>query len=380
MAYRKPPTCQDVLVKASLQLLFMLILVMPMAYIYVLTANYQPFHRGFFCDDQNLKHPYSSQTVPIGLCITIWAVISIVIIVLVESLRSLAEQGRGNPILRSQTPWIAVELYRHFGYFTLGAVSCLLFTEIAKYTIGRLRPHFLTICDPEYTDALCKDSSSQKYERFVIENEMDICRGLIINGGNYTARQLHEARLSFLSGHSSFSFFCGTFLVVYLQSRLSNFPRSKTSWLVSCTYRTLKISRPFLQFGLIILAFWVGLTRISDYFHHPMDVVTGAVVGIIFACVTLVVCADIFNKSSVFWRNVEEYGDPTLNQPENIGSRGEPGARLAEENLEYIDEYPGRSSEKNRNQHSNGSYRECEDIGQGKTKGKNPSQIMQTTM
>ena len=93
MAYT-PPTCQEVLVKSSLQVVFLLILVTPMAYIYVLTANYEPYHRGFYCDDQNLKHPYKEQTVPIALCIAIWAVLSIFFIVLVETLRSLAETGR----------------------------------------------------------------------------------------------------------------------------------------------------------------------------------------------------------------------------------------------------------------------------------------------
>ncbi len=69
---------------------------------------------------------------------------------------------------------------------------------------------------------------------------------------------------------------------------------------IQACVRSLKIARPFVQFGLIILAFWISLTRISDYFHHPMDVVTGALVGVLFACVTLVVIADIFNKPSTF--------------------------------------------------------------------------------
>ena len=33
---------------------------------------------------------------------------------------------------------------------------------------------------------------------------------------------LGEARKSFMSGHSSFSFYCATFLVMYLHARLSN--------------------------------------------------------------------------------------------------------------------------------------------------------------
>ena len=77
---------------------------------------------------------------------------------------------REKPILKSRTPWIAVELYRHFGYYALGAVSCLLFTEIAKYTIGRLRPHFLTICAPEYTAELCKVSLTRVLELLYLQS------------------------------------------------------------------------------------------------------------------------------------------------------------------------------------------------------------------
>ena len=50
--------------------------------------------RGFYCDDQALKHPYLEQSVPITLCITIWALASIICIVLVETLRAVAEKGR----------------------------------------------------------------------------------------------------------------------------------------------------------------------------------------------------------------------------------------------------------------------------------------------
>ena len=146
------PSCKNVLAKGVLDILCMVLLLMPMAYIYVFSSHYDPFQRGFFCDDQNLKHPYLPQTVPIVQCVLIWAVVSVFFIVLVETLRSMAHAQSGtrrtSPIPGSKTPWIAVELYRHFGYFSLGALTCLLFTELSKYSIGRLRPHYLTLCMP----------------------------------------------------------------------------------------------------------------------------------------------------------------------------------------------------------------------------------------
>ena len=307
------PTCLEVISKAGLEIVGMVALLMPLGYIYVFTSHYDPFHRGFFCDDQNLKHPYKEQTVPIVAALLIWAAISIIFILLVETLRSNAEYGkrRPDPIPgQKHPPWIAVEIYRHFGYFALGALGCLLFTEIAKYTIGRLRPHFITLCQPDLTAELCDDEYG--YKKFVTEDEDEICLGLQRNGGNFTKKQLHEARLSFLSGHSSFSFYCATFLIVYLQARLTTFPKCSTRW-VLLTYRVLKVFRPFIQFAMIILAFWISLTRISDYFHHPMDVVTGAFVGIAFAGMTLLVIADVFNRKSSFWKAVKSES-PQLQQ------------------------------------------------------------------
>lgn len=300
------PTLGVVLGKACLELVGMGLLLLPMAYIYVFTAHFEPFHRGFFCDDQDLKHPYKEQTVPILAALLTWLGLAVFIILLVESLRSHGLRGkrRSSPIPDSSyPPWLAVELYRYFGFFALGAGGCLLFTELAKYSIGRLRPHFLTLCSPDYSqEGLCRDPQARQYHRYVLEPQDSICLGLV--KGTVTLDQLHEARLSFLSGHASFSFYCATYLIVYLQARLTNFPTDTPSRVVLTIYWLIKVFRPFLQFGMFSLAFWISLTRISDYFHHPYDVVTGSLVGIGFGATTLLVMADVFNKKSAFWKSL----------------------------------------------------------------------------
>jgi len=35
-----------------------------------------------------------------------------------------------------------------------------------------------------------------------------------------------------------------------------------------------------------MMAFYISLTRISDYFHHPLDVACGAILGITMAILT----------------------------------------------------------------------------------------------
>ena len=44
---------------------------------------------------------------------------------------------------------------------------------------------------------------------------------------------------------------------------------------ISPSFKGIRIVRPFVQFGLLALAGYVGLTRISDFKHHPGDVLTG---------------------------------------------------------------------------------------------------------
>ena len=33
-------------------------------------------------------------------------------------------------------------------------LCCILVTDVAKYSVGRLRPHFLTLCNPDYNNVL----------------------------------------------------------------------------------------------------------------------------------------------------------------------------------------------------------------------------------
>ena len=103
----------------------------------------------------------------------------------------------------------------------------------------------------EYTDAICHDANN--YTKFVLPDYQYVCGSAEYNETsqiweeNKTAELqqidgklpccdvnpaydtkgkglehfLDEGRKSFMSGHSSFSFYCATFLVIYLHVRLS---------------------------------------------------------------------------------------------------------------------------------------------------------------
>lgn len=44
-----------------------------------------------------------------------------------------------------------------------------------------------------------------------------------------------------------------------------------------------RLLRPTLQFGLVALSIYVGLSRISDYKHHWSDVLVGFIQGAVVA-------------------------------------------------------------------------------------------------
>ena len=83
-----------------------------------------------------------------------------------------------------------------------------------------------------FTSSTCNDTMG--YGKFVLpeyqyacdsdnhKNKEDPCCNVTVNDPKGKEHVLDEARKSFMSGHSSFSFYCATFLVIYLHARFSN--------------------------------------------------------------------------------------------------------------------------------------------------------------
>ncbi|XP_004717072.1 phospholipid phosphatase 2 [Echinops telfairi] len=153
-------------------------------------------------------------------------------------------------------------VYKVLGTFLFGAAVSQSLTDLAKYTIGRLRPSFLAICDPDWSRLNC--SGYVQLEK--------VCRGSPAN--------VTEARLSFYSGHSSFGMYCMVFLALYVQARLC--------------WKWARLLRPMLQSLLVAFALYVGYTRISDYKHHWSDVLVGLLQGAVVAVLTVLYISDFF--------------------------------------------------------------------------------------
>ncbi|KAK3091902.1 hypothetical protein FSP39_023571 [Pinctada imbricata] len=104
----------------------------------------KPFQRGFFCDDESLMHPYKSNTIPTWLAIVVATSIPTVLVVVIEIKR---QKDRSRIQLLSHQK-LYRSLYRILVSLLFGFAANQLCTDIGKYSIGRLRPHFLTLCKP----------------------------------------------------------------------------------------------------------------------------------------------------------------------------------------------------------------------------------------
>ncbi|XP_061473974.1 phospholipid phosphatase 1 isoform X2 [Rhineura floridana] len=252
----------------------------------ILTARNTPFKRGVFCNDESIQYPYKDDTISYELLAGIIVPFDVIVIILGEALSVYYNRLHSSSFVRNN--YIA-SIYKAIGTFIFGAAISQSLTDIAKYSIGRLRPHFLDICKPDWPQINCSAGYIEIFK----------CLG--------DKAKVNEGRLSFYSGHSSFSMYCMLFLALYLQARM------KGDW--------ARLLRPTAQFILIAASIYVGLSRVSDYKHHWSDVLTGLIQGALVAVLIAVYVSDFFKqRGRPFKQKEEEDSHTTLHETPSSGN------------------------------------------------------------
>ncbi|XP_046440735.1 putative phosphatidate phosphatase isoform X2 [Daphnia pulex] len=240
------------------------------------------FQRGFYCDDASIRYPFKESTVTnvVLYCYSLGLPILSMIIIEIFRWRNnsnnskrLTRQNSASTINVSSAiriPSVIAELVHLVAIFLFGAACSQLATDFGKYTIGRLRPHFIAVCQPENFAQLCPLDGPPTY---ITDYK---CTG-------DDEKLLRESRLSFPSGHSSFSAYTMLFLAFYLQRRMN--------WSGS------KLLRPTIQICVLMLSWYTGLSRVSDYKHHWSDVLSGFLIGAIAASLTALYVSRLFQPS-----------------------------------------------------------------------------------
>uniref|UniRef100_V9KGM8 Lipid phosphate phosphohydrolase 3-like protein n=1 Tax=Callorhinchus milii TaxID=7868 RepID=V9KGM8_CALMI len=209
----------------------------------------KPYERGFYCDDQDIQYPFkSAETVSDTVLCTTGILITVTAISLGECYRVRFLHKRSRSL--HWNSYLSL-IYKQVGCFLFGCATSQSLTDLAKVAVGRLRPNFLAVCKPDFTKFNCSRGYIQD----------PVCTG--------PSSAVTEARKSFYSGHASFAMYALLYLGFYLQARF--------------TWKGARLLRPLIQCLLIMLAFYTGLSRISDYRHHPSDVLVGFLQGALIA-------------------------------------------------------------------------------------------------
>lgn len=153
----------------------------------------------------------------------------------------------------------------------LGVVYALvlstLFQVTVKTLVGGLRPHWLSICQPDFDGpaAFRNKSGLEGVGYGGIMYTPDICT-------NPDSGAIKNSLESFPSGHTTASFAGFVFLFLYLNAKLKVWSDYHPSmWKLGLVYAP------------ILAATLVGGSLTVDQSHHWYDVLAGAVIGTVFA-------------------------------------------------------------------------------------------------
>jgi diacylglycerol diphosphate phosphatase/phosphatidate phosphatase len=141
--------------------------------------------------------------------------------------------------------------------YCVGFFANMAITQFFKVSIGRMRPDFLDRCRP-------------------VDN---VCTG--------DAKVVTEGRHSFFSGHTSVSFYAAAYLIFL-----------HLFWILGKKQRITSIHYSVYAM-LILLASYVGVSRVQQFVHHPSDVVIGAICGSIVAWLS---CKNFYGVLSAYQR------------------------------------------------------------------------------
>ncbi|CAF0856047.1 unnamed protein product [Brachionus calyciflorus] len=219
----------------------------------------EPKIQYFTCDESDIFMPYKDDTIPFWAVVLYATIGPIIFIIIIELINAKIQPFRKNS--KEKLKKFLICFLHGLSLFVLGIVITLLLTEIGKRWVGRLRPHFIDVCKPDLTLIECSISTMKGQVFKPINTGDTFC--------TVDKKIVERARKSFPSGHSSYSWYSMTFLIIYLEARLF--------------LLRLRFIKPLIQMTAFIAAFITAMSRISDYHHRESDVIGGIMLGVVIA-------------------------------------------------------------------------------------------------
>ncbi|XP_076977520.1 phospholipid phosphatase-related protein type 3 isoform X2 [Tamandua tetradactyla] len=238
---------------------------LPCFYFVELTDLFKPAKVGFQCYDRTLSMPYvetHEELVPLLMLLSLAFAAPAASIMVGEGVLYCLQSrlwGRGggpggpegsinaggcnfNSFLRRTVRFVGVHVF--------GLCATALVTDVIQLATGYHAPFFLTVCKPNYT-LLGTACDTNPYVT------QDICSGP-------DTHAILSARKTFPSQHATLSAFAAVYVSMYFNSVVSD---------------ATKLLKPILVFAFAIAAGVCGLTQITQYRSHPVDVYAGFLIG-----------------------------------------------------------------------------------------------------
>ncbi|XP_028569257.2 phospholipid phosphatase-related protein type 3 [Podarcis muralis] len=230
-------------------------------YFLELTDLFKPAKVGFQCYDRALSMPYvetNEEMIPLLMLLSLAFAAPAASIMVGEGIIYCLQsnvKGRAssegsinaggcnfNSFLRRTVRFVGVHVF--------GLCATALVTDVIQLATGYHAPFFLTVCKPNYT-LLGISCDANPYIT------QDICSG-------QDQHAILSARKTFPSQHATLSAFAAVYVSMYFNSIISD---------------STKLLKPILVFAFAIAAGICGLTQITQYRSHPIDVYVGFLIG-----------------------------------------------------------------------------------------------------
>ncbi|XP_061388278.1 phospholipid phosphatase 1-like [Musca vetustissima] len=235
----------------------------PFIIIYWLSMNLEmilgpPRKRGINCMDMSIRQPYVEDTIDWKLLYVIGLDTPIIVIILNELLHLIMEKGKGVRNLKK----FFVHLYLAGMPFLCGFACERFLKNLLKVSVGRLRPHAYTLCQPISLEGFtCEQLSGASV--YIAE--------YTCSGSSHRGSSIYK---SFPSGHSSLAFYGLLYLVLYFRRSFEVLKGNQGFF--ATLYRPLIL---VIQLLCLSVAAMVAISRVFDYKHFWSDVAAGSVLG-----------------------------------------------------------------------------------------------------
>ncbi|XP_035856932.1 phospholipid phosphatase-related protein type 5-like isoform X2 [Sander lucioperca] len=231
------------------------------------TDTFSPAQQGFICRDPALTKPdpgpeQDSRVQPVilysvlaGLPVVLISGVELVIFLLHYNSNILYDQEK--VVVMGDCCYVNPMVRRTFRF-------------LGQLVTGCLAPHFLSVCQPNYTALGCLDSP-----HFV--SQSDACTG--------DPDDIMRARKTFPSKEAALSVYTAVYLAVYVMSCVGS--------------RGGCLTAPLFSLSLVSLAVLTGINRVAEYRNHWSDVIAGQAIGGAIAVFLVVFVVQYFKKRAV---------------------------------------------------------------------------------